>query len=85
MRTLKIVLGLMIDRRFLAEFTWSGKSVPGVRKTAFRDQSHIVDILYKMTLQVHPKYARTSFHKDLVDKILKFAFEYESLQYTVYL
>lgn len=75
LKTLKILLGLIIDRRFLAEFTWSGKSVPGVRKIAFRDLNHIVDLIYDMTSKVHTKYTRPSYHKDLVDRVLKFAHE----------
>lgn len=74
-KTLRTVLGMLIERRFLAQFTWSGKSKPGIRKLALKDRDDIVNLLYTIASQIHPKYVKTVFKRDLVDKILKFAYE----------
>lgn len=75
LKALKTALNLIISRQFLSEFTWTGKSKPGIRKLPFRDYKGIESLLYAIITQMHPKYDKKTFHKDLVDKILKFAYE----------
>lgn len=75
LKTLKTVLYLLIHRRFLAIFTWTGKSTQGTRKTPLRDQKRLVDLLYIITSHFHKNYTRKQFERDLIDKILKFAYE----------
>lgn len=74
-KTVKTVLGLIIDRRFLAEFTWSGKSKPGTRKKPFRDEKNVINLIHTIALQKHTTYTREQFEKDMVDKVFKFAYE----------
>lgn len=75
-KTIKILLGLIVDRRFLCEFTWTGKTSKSTQsKNALRDSDRIVDLIYDMARQVHPKYTPEVYRKDMVDKVMKFAYE----------
>lgn len=74
LKTAKNVLGLIIDRVYLSEFTWSGKSKPGTRKLALKDFPHTIELIHSIASRSH-KYTKEEFRKDLVDKILKFAYE----------
>lgn len=76
-RALKVYVNLLIDRRFLSEFTWTGKSTPGIRKIPFQDQKEILELLYILTSKTitQEKYTDDEFHGDCVDRIMKFAYE----------
>lgn len=74
-KLMKRVLGLIIDRIYLSEFTWSGKSKPGTRKIAMKDFTRVFDLIHSIVSRSHKKYTDESCRKDLVDKILKFAYE----------
>lgn len=76
LKSMRMVLNFLIDRQFLADFTWTGKTKKiGSRKHALREFNGVVDLIYEIVAHWHPNYMRTDFHKDLVDKVLKFAYE----------
>lgn len=66
LKSMRMVLHFFIDRRFLADFTWTH---------ALKEFNRVVDLIYEIVAHWHPNYMRTDFHKDLVDKVLKFAYE----------
>lgn len=70
------MLDLIVDRRFLAEITWSGRSTPGKTKISFSKRQNILDFMYKIANQKHPNYSPTDFKEHMVDGIFKFAYKY---------
>lgn len=75
-KTVKTVLGLLIDRIFLAKFTWSGRSKPGTRKIALCDFTESLKFIYTVASKIHMGYTKEDFRSDMVDNVLKFAHVY---------
>lgn len=69
LKATKAVLGLIIDRVYLSEFTWSGKSKPGIRKIALKNYQHIYGLIYSVVSRSHKSYTKESYRKDLIDRI----------------
>lgn len=72
----KKILLMIMDRVFLAQFTWTGKSRPGTRKIAFQEYNRTVGIIFALTSKIHRSYTKEQYRKDMVDRIFKFAYEY---------
>lgn len=69
--TRKITL-MIVDRVFLSEITWTGKSKPGTpQKIAMEDYNRIVALIFAVVRRSHPSYQKATFRSDLVDRILK--------------
>lgn len=76
LKILKAFLYQIIDRRFLSDFTWTGKSKKaGLRKIALKEFNKTVKLVYELTAHGRPDYTESIFHKDMVDRVLKFAYE----------
>lgn len=74
-KTLRTVLSLVIDRVFLSQFTWTGKTKPKTaRKIAFRDQKKLQDILLKVVSKFHLNYDQSKMENHLINKILSGAY-----------
>lgn len=59
--------------------TWSGKSKPGIRKIPLRDFPSINDLIFAIASRIHANYKKELCRNDLVEKILKFAYELVNL------
>lgn len=70
-----MLLHKVIDRVYLAEFTWTGKSVGGRGKNAFRDLDKTNDFLYDVINTIDEGYTKKSYLDDLKNKIIKYAYE----------
>lgn len=76
LKKLKTVLYQIIERMFLSDFTWTGKSKKaGSRKIALKEFNESVKLVYVLTAHGRPDYTESIFHKDLVDRVLKFTYE----------
>lgn len=74
--TLKVAIGLMIHRVFLAEFTWTGKSKPGFpRKRSFQAHQGLFSLLLTIVSKLHPGYSKSILEKSLVKDVFKTAYE----------
>lgn len=76
LKTVKRVLGLLIDRIFLAEITWSGKSKPGTRKIALSNYTALLNLVYTAVSKLHKGYTKNTFREEMVDNVMKFAHVY---------
>lgn len=74
-KLLKRIVALLFDRQLLAEFTWSGKSIKGTKKSAMSAQKNIVDFLYAISTNIDSSYQHKNFLDHLKNKILKYAYE----------
>lgn len=75
-KLLKRLVAKMFERSFLANFTWSGKSINGQRKIALKSHDKIVELLYKISNNcLNKTYNYEDFLNHLKNKILKYAYE----------
>lgn len=75
-KTVKTVLGLVVDRRFLATITWSGKTLPGrQKKISFESHKEIVNFIHSVALRNHVNYSWEEYKKDMIDKVFKTAYK----------
>lgn len=66
----------MIDRVFLAEYTWTGKTVGGrANKKSFKTLKKINDFIYETVNTIDGGYSQSTFLDHLKNKILKYAYE----------
>lgn len=64
LKTLKTVVGLVIDRVFLAKFTRTGKSKPGCpRKERFQEYETILKVFFVLVSKAHPTYNKKMMEK----------------------
>lgn len=69
----RLVYGI-IDRHFLAEFTWSGKSTSGKKKLAFRDLTNVLNLIQTVIRIKYNSYSDEDFRDSVINKVLKFAY-----------
>lgn len=70
----KILLAL-ISQNCLANFTWTGKSgTKGSRKMAFKQMKSIHRLIVMTLKKVDPSYDEPTFHGEMVNHILKYAY-----------
>lgn len=74
-KLLKHVAHIIVDRVFLAQFSYSGKSLKNQRKMAFTERKNIVALLYSVAGKVDTAYEEDDMKLHLRDKILKYAAE----------
>lgn len=74
MKLLRKLVALIIDRYFLAQFTYSGRAVKGQRKNSFKKNENIIDFLYSVAKTIDKNYDRLDF-EDNLKSILKYAGE----------
>lgn len=70
-----MVMYNIMDRTLLAEFTWTGKSVGNRVKMAFGKLKNISELLYGTVVSIDTSYVRSEFNSNLINKILKYAYE----------
>lgn len=75
LKMLKRVVYNIMERKFLSEFTWTGKSIGGRKKLAIRDSKNIVELFYAIVFHIDETYSRSTFSDHLKNKILKYAYE----------
>lgn len=75
-KLLRKILDFIVDRTFLAKFSYTGKLVKGQkRKISFSQKKNIVDLLYAIASKVDKTYEKDDLKTYLRDKILKHAAE----------
>lgn len=74
MKLLRKLVALIIDRYFLAQFTYSGRSVKGQRKNSFKKNENIIAFLYSVANRIDKNYEKGDF-EDNLKVILKYAGE----------
>lgn len=74
-KLLKKLTEIIFERVFLAQFTFSGKSVKGQRKNSFKQNVNIIALLYSVACEIDKSYDEDDFKAHLRDKILKYAGE----------
>lgn len=75
-KTLKATTGLIIERMFLADFTWTGKSKAGYsRKIALKKFERLIQLLHAIVSDLHPNKDYDKFNDDLVNRVLKYSYE----------
>lgn len=82
LKTLKKVIGLLIDRIFLAKITWTGKSLPGTRKIALEEYTGLLNLVYTTTSKMHTGYTKKTFRSEMVENVMKFAHVYVYILFT---
>lgn len=77
LKTLKTVFGLVVHRVFVAEFTWTGKSKPGLpKKQRFKDNfDNIQHVFLEIVSNFHSNFNKKTLDKYLVGNIFKGAYE----------
>lgn len=75
-KLLKYVVYCILDRQFLATFTWSGKSVGGKTKKSLSKSTHIIDLFYSIVSKIDSSYNHPAFIDNLKNKIMKYAYEH---------
>lgn len=74
MKLLKKLVAWIIDRYFLAQFTYAGRAVKGHRKNSFKKNENIIEFLYSVAKTIDKNYERLDF-EDNLKSILKYAGE----------
>lgn len=74
-KLLKKVVFSIIDRSFLSNFTWTGKSIKNQTKSALKDFPRMVDVFQSIVGNLDNGYDKTIFLKHLKEKIMKYAYE----------
>lgn len=74
-KLLRAIVYFIVDRVFLAQFSFSGKSVKGQRKISFIGKQNIVALLYSIARKVDRAYEEDDMKEHLRDKVLKYAAE----------
>lgn len=76
LKAVKIVLGQVVHRVFLSKFTWTGKSKPGSpRKMPFQIYEQTINLIFDVVSKIHTNYNRNAYEQDLINKVLKGAYE----------
>lgn len=76
LKAVKIVLGQVVHRVFLSKFTWTGKSKPGSpRKMPFQIYEQTINLIFDVVSKIHTYYNRNAYEQDLINKVLKGAYE----------
>lgn len=75
-KTLKATVNLTIDRVFLSQITWTGKTNPtyGERKIPLQKFKPLLALLFSIVLDLHTRYNKEKFHDDMVKYVLKNAY-----------
>lgn len=77
LKILKKFLFNLIDRVFLKEFTWTGKTAQkGVRKIPFKQFKRILDLLFTLVKTNDQHYPLDIFEENMKTGILKHAYKY---------
>lgn len=71
----KLLTYRIIDRAFLANFNWTGKSAGDKTKRPFKNLQNIIDLLHATVMDLDTNYGREVFLNHLKHKILKYACE----------
>lgn len=74
-KLLRKIVYFIMDRRFMANFTYSGKSTKGQRKIAFKMQQNIIGLLYSIVSKIDKSFDKDNLTLYLKDNILKYASE----------
>lgn len=61
----------IIGRKFLGNFTWTGKSIPGREKIEFRKLEKINELLYDVLSTIDITYTEHNHLENLINKVLK--------------
>lgn len=69
------VLGL-VERPFLSNYTWSGKTKKSfnVEKFAFKDLTNIAKLLIDLVKTKARDYDKTRYESHMINKVLKYAY-----------
>lgn len=74
-KMLKKIVGIIFEKSFLANFTWSGKSVRGKKKIQLRIYKNIVDFMYGIANGMDKTYQHSTYLDILKNKVIKYAYE----------
>lgn len=74
---LKVLVNKTFDREFLSKFTWTGKSINGKVKLAFKNWKLTNDFLCETINTIDGCYSQSSYLSDIKKKILRYAYEHE--------
>lgn len=74
-KLLKQIINVIVERKFLSNFTWTGKSTKGQKKQSFQDSKNIVRLIYDIAFHHDDSYQYKHFVNHLVNKVLKYAYE----------
>lgn len=75
-KLMKHVLFTMVERSFLASFTWTGKAGKGQpRKHAIRDYPNFLQVLHFILKKLEGSYDDDMFYDHLKNKVLCYAYE----------
>lgn len=81
LKILKRFLYNIVDRVFLTNFTWTGKTAQkGVRKIPFQDFKRILDLLFTLVKRHDEHYPLVAFEENMKKGILKFAYRFVARQ-----
>lgn len=75
LKILKRFLSSILDRAFLANFTWTGKTIGTDRKIPFGKFKKILDLMFALVTKNDENYPRKTMTDFLVNRILKYAYE----------
>lgn len=74
-KLLKKIVGCIMDRDFLAKFSFTGKLAKGQRKISFQNQKNIMALLYPIASKIDKTFEEEDVSGYLKDKILRYAAE----------
>lgn len=74
-KLLKSVVYLIFDRRYLSNYTWTGKSTKGQKKQALKDKPNVVKLVFEAINKLDASYKYSSYLNHLKNKVLKYAYE----------
>lgn len=75
LKILKRFLFSIIDRIFLANFTWTGKTNGPERKIAFSKFENVLDLMFTLVKKNDEHYPLKTLKDYLINRILKYAYE----------
>lgn len=76
LKTAKAVVNVIMHRVFLAEFSWTGKAKPRTpRKYALQRFQFLLAVILQVVQKFHHEYQMRDLHNDMVNRIIKFAYE----------
>lgn len=71
----RILVYKIVEKAFLAEFTWTGRSIGDRVKMKFKELVNINRLLYSVVSNIDVNYDRKTFSEHLISRILKYAYE----------
>lgn len=74
-KMLKNATYTIMARTYLANFTYSGKTVGHNVKLAFQKFKNVKELLYGTVSHIDCSYSASDFHFNSVNKVLKYAYE----------